>query len=99
MNVRVIERAQRQAERIDRWWRANRKAAPDQFAQEFFAARQRIAEMPEFGRPYAVRKGVVVRRLLVGGTKNYVYYEIDHVHDEAIILAVWGAPRGKGPKL
>lgn len=51
------------------------------------------------GSPYVERQGVVVRRVLLRKTYNHVYYEIDRAHGVVMILAVWGAPKGEGPKL
>jgi hypothetical protein len=62
VKVRVSNRAQREADRHDTWWRAN-----------------------------------LVRRVLMKKTERHVYY--GHLGDEVIILAVWGARRGRGPRL
>ncbi len=55
--------------------------------------------MPEIGTPYVERHGVIVRRVLLPTTKNHLYYEIDRANDVVMILAVWGAPKGRGPTL
>lgn len=51
------------------------------------------------GSPYVEREGVVVRRVLLRKTRNHVYYEIDRANGVVMIIAVWGAPKGEGPKL
>jgi hypothetical protein len=48
---------------------------------------------------YVERRGVVVRRVLLPKTHNHVYYETDRENGVVMILAVWGAPKGRGPKL
>jgi hypothetical protein len=63
------------------------------------AARRFIAETPELGSPYVERHGALVRRVLFPKTRNHVYYEIDRKNDIVMILAAWGAPKGRGPKL
>jgi hypothetical protein len=32
-------------------------------------------------------------------TQNYVYFMVDAAADVVQVLAIWGAPRGKTPKL
>lgn len=99
MKVRFAAPARRQADRLDRWWRENRKDAADLFAQELEAARRAIGASPEIGTPYVERQGTLVRRVFMPKTQNHVYYEIDRARGVVMILAVWGAPRGSGPKL
>jgi hypothetical protein len=62
-------------------------------------ARARIAEMPEIGAPYTERQGVLVRRVLLPKPRQYLYYEVDRKNGVAMIIAVWGTPRGRGPRL
>lgn len=99
MKTRLTAPARRQASQLDQWWREHRPDARDLFARELASARQLVADMPEIGTPYVERHGVVVRRVLLPKTKNHVYYEIDRESDVVMILAVWGAPKGRGPKL
>ena len=99
MKIRLAGPARRQADRIDRWWRENRPNAADLFAREFDTARRLIAESPDLGAPYVKRHGVLIRRVLLPKTNNHVYYEARKDEDMVMILAVWGAPRGRGPKL
>jgi hypothetical protein len=40
-----------------------------------------------------------VRRVLLPETRNHVYYKIDRGAGVVMIVAVWGAPRAKGPAL
>jgi len=40
-----------------------------------------------------------VRRVVLPKTRHHVYYEVDRKNDLVMILAVWGAPRGRGPTL
>lgn len=99
MKTRLTGPARQQADRIDRWWRENRPAARDLFARELAEARALLAATPEMGSPYAERQGVLVRRTLLPKTHQHVYYEVDRENDLVMILAVWGAPRGRGPRL
>lgn len=99
MRTRLTAPARKQADRIDRWWRENRPAASDLFARELGDARSLIAATPEVGSPYIERNGVLVRRVVLPKTRHHVYYEVDRKNDLVMILAVWGAPRGRGPTL
>lgn len=62
-------------------------------------ARRLLASTPELGTPYVERRGVLVRRVLLRRSENHLYYEIDRTAGIVMILAVWGAPKGHGPKL
>ena len=99
MKTRLTAPARQQADRIDRWWRENRPAARDLFARELAEARALLAATPEADSPYAERQGVLVRRVLLPRSQQHVYYEVDRENDLVMILAVWGAPRGRGPRL
>jgi plasmid stabilization system protein ParE len=98
VKVRLTSPAQRQAERLDRWWRAHRDAV-NLFAHELAAAIARIASEPESGAPYVEREGILVRRVLLPKTRNHVYYEMYAASGEVMIVAVWGAPKRRVPKL
>ncbi len=99
MKIRLTGPARQQADRIDRWWRENRPAARDLFARELAEARALLAATPEVGSPYIERQGVLVRRVLLPRTQRHVYYEVNPKRGEVMILAVWGAPRGRCPRL
>ena len=99
MKTRLTAPACRQADHIDRWWRESRPAARDLFARELAEARRLLTDTPEIGTPYQKRHGAMVRRVLLPKTQNHVYYEIDRDQNVVMILAVWGAPRGRGPTL
>jgi plasmid stabilization system protein ParE len=99
MKVRIAAPAREQARAIDRWWRANRVGAPTLFAREMAEARRLLASTPELGSPYVERRGLLIRRVLLRKTQNHAYYEIDRADGIVMIIAVWGAPKGEGPKL
>ena len=99
MKTRFTSPAQRHADKIDRWWRENRPATRDLFARELEEARKRIEQTPGIGTVYIERQGTSVLRVLLSKTKNHLYYELDSQKDVAMILAVWGAPKARGPKL
>jgi len=100
LNVRFEEQAVAQIRAAHAWWRANRLAAPLVFADEIASvvARLRAAELVA-GALYPSRSVPGVRRVLCPRTRYHVYYVIDDELDAAVILAVWGGKRGRGPPL
>jgi plasmid stabilization system protein ParE len=91
-------RLQLVADRHDAWWRVNRPAAPDLLIRELLHVLQLLEANPNLGAPYeASRFEGPVRRILMKRTERHVYYGL--LGDELIILAIWGARRGRGPKL
>jgi hypothetical protein len=84
---------------MDLWWRTHRLAAPDLFAEELELACARIAEQPD---RYPVHKATsrgIVRRALMPGTRNHVYYVHRPGDDVVQVVSVWGGPRGTEPEL
>jgi plasmid stabilization system protein ParE len=98
MRLRLARRALADAKRKKTWWQRNRPDAADLFEQELDATLERIAVSPVIGRRVEQRDGNVwVRRWLMPKTRNHVYYAIEGT--EIVVLTIWGAPRGRGPKL
>lgn len=97
MTIEITRRAAQQIERAKRWWLANRPYAQALFDSELRAAFAQIRTAPSSGHEYS-RRRFVVRRILMPETRNHVYYRV--VSDEvAQILTLWGAVRGRGPRL
>jgi len=98
MRLRLVRRALADAKRKKTWWQRNRTAAADLFEKELDATLEHIAASPHIGQRVEQRGGDVwVRRWLMPKTHNHVYYAIEGT--EIVVLAIWGAPRGRGPKL
>jgi plasmid stabilization system protein ParE len=98
MRLRLTPRALADAKRMKTWWRRYRTKAEDLFEQELDGALERIVTMPNVGSVYE-QEGldVEVRRLLMPRTRNHAYYAVTAT--EIVVLTVWGAPKGRGPKL
>ena len=81
------------------WWRRQRAHAQDLFEQELARALERIVATPELGSLYEQdrRDDVEVRRLLMPKTCNHVYYAV--TPSEIVVITVWGARRGRGPRV
>ena len=95
--VRTTPEADAQILEIDSWWRRNRHASPNLFADELAASFDIIGHAPNIGRLYRPSPAPDTRRVLLKGTRYHVYYV--PLADEVRILAVWHARRGVGPPL
>ncbi len=99
MKLRVGRRAQRQADKMEEWWVANRPAAPSLFTDELEETFQRICDMPGAGVHWPTPRRPNLRRILAPRTQNHVYFRVDDKTQTVHVLAVWGAPKGRGPRL
>jgi plasmid stabilization system protein ParE len=98
MRLRLTPRALAEAKRIKTWWQRKRRAAPDLFDDELDATIQRVLLNPNLGAAYEQEHlEVTVRRVLMPRTHHHVYFAVQV--DEVVVLSVWGAPRGRGPRL
>jgi hypothetical protein len=98
MKVVFTPEAEQQADECDTWWRGHRDAR-DLFARELAGARAFLRESPTVGSKYTVLDGLGVRRVLLPKTGAHIYYSIDEDAGLVRVLAVWGAPKGRAPKL
>ncbi len=89
-------RAKRELRRLDKWWRHNRDHR-DVFIDEFESMVKVIEDKPDIGRPYRTAKGKEVLRVLMRTSRYHIFYVIKG--DEIEIVSVWGAERGRSPKL
>jgi hypothetical protein len=69
------------------------------FDEELEHAVQQLKMQPTLGAVYQSLEDEVVRRLLLPKTLQHVYYVIDEALGAVVIHAIWGARRGRGPKL
>lgn len=99
MKLFFTPQAERQAAEMDLRWREHRPASRDLFARELAEAGELIAGTPSAGSTYSTGGGKAYRRVLLPRTRNHVYVEVDASQDRVVVHAIWGAPRGRGPKL
>jgi len=97
VKIRFTPRALAEAKRCKTWWRKNRPAAPELFEEEFRAALALLVTTPTMGTPYETDLNFSVRRVLLKRTAYHVYFGLNG--DELVVLSVWGARRGREPKL
>ena len=98
MKLRVSNRAQRETDRIDAWWRKKRPAAPDLFLRELVYVVELLMHSPTLGTAYeAEHFDGPVHRVLLERSGRHLFY--GQLGDELVILCIWGARRKRGPKL
>jgi plasmid stabilization system protein ParE len=98
MKVRFTPEAEKQADESDAWWREHRDVR-DLFARELAATMATLVAAPRLGTIYTILDGQPVRKVLMPKTRHHVYYTADIEAGVILVHAVWGAPRGRGPKL
>lgn len=72
------------------------------FEQEFDNVTSKFVTMSPrspLGTVHAVSHGRTVWRVLLPGTQQHIYYSIDEANDTIVIHTIWGARRGRSPKL
>ena len=100
MTVRVLTtaRADQDIHLAAAWWRENRQASPFLFEDELDKAIDLLAEHPDAGHVTRI-DGIEFRALHLQRSRYRVYYEHDPVAQAVVIRAVWGAVRGRPPRL
>jgi plasmid stabilization system protein ParE len=99
VKLKVAKRAEQQADRIEQWWKESRSSAPRIFADELESTIRLIRETPGVGVRWPSARRPGIRRVLMPKTEHHVYFRVDEATATVHVLAVWGAPRGSGPKL
>ncbi len=98
MKVRFTPEAEEQADASDIWWREHQDIR-DLFARELAATVALLLVNPTLGTVYTVLDGQPMRKVLMPKTRHHVYFTSDIGTGVIFIHSVWGAPRGRGPKL
>lgn len=83
--VGVLPRALADIERIVKWWRKNRLAAPRLFQDELDLAFINIAAQPEIGHKAGLRAYPGARTYLLRRSEYVIIYNVD---DECGVVAV-----------
>ncbi len=85
---------------IGAWWRKHRPKAPTLFDDELDEAIDDIASQPlAAGAVHEVVGGKTFRRVRLPKTKQHVFYYVDDAKGVIVIHTIWGARRGRKPKL
>ncbi len=99
MKVCFSPRGKRRAGAVAAWWRENRPIAPDLFDDELAQATDLLEATPKIGVVFDTKGADVVYRLLLRRTEQHLYYSLDEQDGVIMLLTIWGARRGRGPKL
>jgi hypothetical protein len=99
VKVHATGRAKREIARAAVWWRKNRLEAPLLFLDELEAAERHLRTAPKSGQIYGYRKNRLIRRWLLEKTEYHVYFSVSREAQVIVLHSVWGARRGRGPKL
>jgi plasmid stabilization system protein ParE len=95
----ISRRARWQIEKIHAWWTDNRPAARSLFLDELGRAERLLRENPELGIVYVAHKSGAIRRVLLIESEYHLYYRYVPSRSEILVVAIWGAARGRGPRL
>lgn len=94
--VRFTATAQEHVRREKTWWLENRMYT-EIFATELEDAVKVLAILPGAGTPYQYADVPGLRRLYLRKIACHLYYTFDE--HEAIVRALWGARRERGPTI
>lgn len=98
MKIKLTRRAERRIEIVDQYWRQHRLEAPDLLKQELNGARLLLAQDPYAGAAIVVG-GRQLRRLLLPRTEQWLYYGVRPKQQLIVVHTLWGARRGREPKI
>jgi plasmid stabilization system protein ParE len=99
VKLKILPRAQAQVRSRRAWWIEHRPDAPKLFEEEFGRAIELVRETPGAGTPWPTERNPRLRRLLMPRTHTHLYFHLDEGAGVIVVLAVWGAARGRAPKL
>lgn len=99
MKVKFTPRGDLRTQRAVAWWRKNRPDTSELLTEELAQAVEDLETIPHFGTPHPTAGRPQLMRLMLEKTKCHVYFEVDEKKAEIRVLMIWGAPRGREPKL
>ncbi len=80
------------------WWQDNVGNAPAHLLAGLHHAQERLAATPHVGVPVPRAEGrglPTLRRLSLPGSRYSLFYEVDAVRGEVLVLRVWHMSRGR----
>ena len=96
MKVGLSRRAQREMHRIAVWWRDHASTAAV-FLDELEETIEHIETTSVLGAVYDANAHRTVHRRLMKKSGSHVYL-VRHSDELIVIVSIWGARRGRGPK-
>jgi plasmid stabilization system protein ParE len=97
--VEILPRARQRIIVVARWWRKNRADAPTLFDDELADLIARLERHPVLGTVHEILDGATILKARLRKTEQAVYYSVDEAKGVISIHTVWGARRGRKPKL
>jgi plasmid stabilization system protein ParE len=97
LKVIVWDRAARQIEEANSWWRTHRQGSPEALSDEVVRAFELISRQPGVGAAAEAARLAGVRRLLLRRVGYFLHYRVETRKEEVQVLAFWHARRGTGP--
>ena len=94
MRVEISKRARRELERAAKWW-----DNPNIFWDELEEAGRRLLQEPEAGVRWVSSKGQVMWRPRLPRSEKFLYYAYFPIRELIVVRCVWGAQRGREPRL
>lgn len=99
LRVTLWNRAAREIEEANDWWRTNRQGSPEALSDELVRAFDLISLQPGVGIPARSERLRGVRRLLLRRVGYFLHYRVAPQEAEVQILSFRHARRGTGPGL
>ena len=99
MIVEILPRARQRIKAVATWWRKNRADAPTLFDDELSDLIERLKLHPVLGTIHEIVDGATILKVPLRKAEQNVYYSADEGRGVISIHTVWGARRGRKPKL
>ena len=99
MKLVIAARAEREIERKAASWAKHSTVSPELFWDELRRVIRRLEVEPYAGRRWTSPSGRQLYRLLLPATENHLYYSYEPQKQVLMIRCLWGARRGREPKL
>jgi plasmid stabilization system protein ParE len=96
VKVRLVPRAQADIDKAITWWRRNAER-PLMLEQALQVALEKLRINPS-GLPAGSQRVPDVQRISLA-TRHLVFFRVDDVAQEVVVLRVWHMSRGRPPKL
>jgi hypothetical protein len=99
VKIRFTPEARQRARAAAVWWRANRPATRYLFDQELAEIQEKVLATPTLGIVYTTVRGMEICRILMRKTGQHFYFSVDKDAGNILVHMIWGARRGRPPKL
>lgn len=102
MRIQLAPRAQQRARIIKTWWWKHRPGMEHVFEQEFAYVTSKltaISPLSPLGTAQGSHRGKTLWQILLPKSEQHLLYTIDEAKDLIVVRTLWGARRGRRPKL